>query len=132
MTIQTGIRLSEEPQIEKSFRSNQSLNDSSLLELPTSTINRKKPHTHHRHHSHCISSTFGISSSSSTSITRTNKVATRKVPKQDILEDTPFLQAFFTYLSYTILHIFGHLREFLRRIGFDQRKGAVDSNPKVI
>lgn len=47
------------------------------------------------------------------------------------LEETPLLQAFFTFLSYTILQIFGHIREFLRKIGADKRKGAVDNNTKV-
>lgn len=51
--------------------------------------------------------------------------------KEVHLEETPLLQAFFTFLSYTILQIFGHVREFLRKIGVDKRKGAVDNNNKV-
>ncbi|CAF1128293.1 unnamed protein product, partial [Brachionus calyciflorus] len=44
------------------------------------------------------------------------------------LEPPPFIQAFFTYLSYTVLSIFGHFRELLRRLKLDKRKGAVDNN----
>ena len=29
------------------------------------------------------------------------------------------------------MQIFGHIREFLRKIGVDKRKGAVDNNTKV-
>ena len=46
-------------------------------------------------------------------------------------EPTPFLQTFFTYLCYTILDLFGHLREFLRKYGFEKRQGAKDNNTDV-
>lgn len=47
------------------------------------------------------------------------------------LEEPPLLQAFFTYLSYTILRWFGNLRDFLRVTGVEKRKGAKDNNTSV-
>ena len=46
-------------------------------------------------------------------------------------EETSTLQVFFTYLCYTMLNMFGHFRDFLRKYGFEKRKGARDPNPKV-
>jgi hypothetical protein len=54
-----------------------------------------------------------------------------RVSQKETFESIPFLQAFYTFLSYSILHIFGHLREFLRRVGLDRRQGAVDNNTNV-
>ena len=47
------------------------------------------------------------------------------------LEEAATLQVFFTYLCYTILDLFGHLREFLRNTGLEKRKGASDTNKDV-
>lgn len=63
--------------------------------------------------------------------TTTTRQASRQV-RVEKFEETPLLQAFFTFLSYTILQIFGHFREFLRSIGIDKRKGAIDNNSQVI
>jgi hypothetical protein len=46
-------------------------------------------------------------------------------------EEAPLLQAFFTFLSYTIIQIFGQLRKLMIRVGLYKRKGAVDNNTKV-
>ena len=51
--------------------------------------------------------------------------------KDDELEEAASLQVFFTYLCYTILDFFGHLREFLRKTGLEKRKGASDINKDV-
>ena len=50
---------------------------------------------------------------------------------EDELEEAASLQVFFTYLCYTILDLFGHLREFLRKTGLEKRKGASDINKDV-
>ena len=50
---------------------------------------------------------------------------------QSELEEAATLQVFFTYLCYTILDLFGHLREFLRNTGLEKRKGASDINKDV-
>ncbi len=47
------------------------------------------------------------------------------------LEEAASIQVFFTYLCYTILDFFGHLREFLRKTGLEKRKGASDINKDV-
>jgi hypothetical protein len=60
----------------------------------------------------------------------TNQAISYKQKKNET-EETPMLQAFYTYFSYTLLQVFGYLREFLRKLGLDKRKGAVDNNPKV-
>ncbi len=39
---------------------------------------------------------------------------------------------FFTFLNYIVIIIFGVFGDFLRQIGVDKRKGAVESNNKVI
>lgn len=49
--------------------------------------------------------------------------------QQNVLEEPPMIQIFFTYLCYTVLRWFGNLREFLRGVGIEKRKGAKDNNP---
>lgn len=46
-----------------------------------------------------------------------------------MFEETPFLQAVYTYVCYAMLNIFGWLRDSLRNAGIEKRKGAVDPNP---
>ncbi len=46
-------------------------------------------------------------------------------------EETPLLQAIFTYVCYIVLNIFGYLRDTLRQIGFEKRKGSNDPNTTV-
>lgn len=48
-----------------------------------------------------------------------------------MFEETPLLQAFFTYICYAVLNIFGWLRDFMRGVGLEKRKGAVDNNSSV-
>lgn len=55
----------------------------------------------------------------------------KNIYKEEIYEETSKLQVFCTHLCYIILEIFGHLRAFLRRYGFEKRKGAVDNNSSV-
>jgi hypothetical protein len=50
----------------------------------------------------------------------------------ETFEETPMIQAIYTYICYAVLNIFGWLRDFLRRSGIEKRKGAVDNNPSVI
>ena len=58
------------------------------------------------------------------------KADERARPSEE-LEEPPMLQAFFTYLCYTVLRWFGNLRELLRSVGVERRKGAKDNNSKV-
>ncbi|RNA31410.1 serine palmitoyltransferase 2 [Brachionus plicatilis] len=106
MTIQTSSRIQ---------RSNenlaQSLNDFSLNAPIAQSSQKQRSHNRCRSHGTFMPVKRSL-----------------KYEKPD-LEETPFLQAFLTYLSYTILHIFAHLRELLRRLKFDRRKGALDTNP---
>jgi hypothetical protein len=46
-------------------------------------------------------------------------------------EDTPLLQAIYTYICYIVLNVFGWLRDALRRTGIEKRKGTADPNPPV-
>ena len=76
----------------------------------------KPNNTHRRHHS---------------SIHISNKHVKHTVLKhhKEKFEEAPLLLSFFTYLSYTILQIFGNIRELLRKVGLDKRKGATDNCP---
>ncbi|CAF0814943.1 unnamed protein product [Brachionus calyciflorus] len=47
----------------------------------------------------------------------------------EMFEDTPMLQAIYTYICYAVLNLFGWFRDFLRRSGIEKRKGAADNNP---
>jgi hypothetical protein len=49
----------------------------------------------------------------------------------EVYEDTPFAEAFWTYLNYIILNIFGWFRDFLRHIRIENRKGSAENNPSV-
>jgi hypothetical protein len=46
-------------------------------------------------------------------------------------EETPTWAAVVTVLGYAILSALGWLRDFLRHIGFEEKKTAHDPNPKV-
>lgn len=46
-------------------------------------------------------------------------------------EETPFSEAFWTYLNYIILNIFGWFRDFLRNARIENRKGSAENNPPV-
>ena len=46
-------------------------------------------------------------------------------------EETPLLQAIFTYICYIVLNIFGYLRDFMRQTGIENRKGTADPNANV-
>jgi hypothetical protein len=46
-------------------------------------------------------------------------------------EETPTWAAVVTVLGYAVLSALGWLRDFLRNIGFEEKKTAHDPNPKV-
>ena len=46
-------------------------------------------------------------------------------------EETPTWAAVVTVLGYAILNALGWLRDFLRHVGFEEKKTARDPNPKV-
>jgi hypothetical protein len=48
-----------------------------------------------------------------------------------MFEDTPLIQAVFTYICYAVLNVFGWLRDFMRQTGVERRKGAADNNSSV-
>jgi serine palmitoyltransferase len=46
----------------------------------------------------------------------------------EMFEETPFIQAIYTYICYAVLNLFGWLRDFMRSVGLEKRKGAADNN----
>jgi serine palmitoyltransferase len=46
----------------------------------------------------------------------------------EMYEETPMLQAFYTYLCFFVLNLFGWFRDLLRQSGLEKRKGACDQN----
>lgn len=50
---------------------------------------------------------------------------------EEVYEETPFSEAFWTYLNYIMLNIFGWLRDLLRNARIENRKGSADNNPPV-
>jgi hypothetical protein len=49
----------------------------------------------------------------------------------EVYEETPFSEAFWTYLNYVILNIFGWFRDLLRSARIENRKGSAENNPPV-
>ena len=49
----------------------------------------------------------------------------------EVYEETPFSEAFWTYLNYVILNIFGWFRDLLRGARIENRKGSAENNPSV-
>jgi hypothetical protein len=49
----------------------------------------------------------------------------------EVYEETPFSEEFWTYLNYVILNIFGWLRDLLRNARIENRKGSAENNPSV-
>lgn len=47
-------------------------------------------------------------------------------------EETPYIIALLCYLSYLILTVFGHLRDFMRNTGLEKNKSAVEKNREVL
>jgi len=56
------------------------------------------------------------------------KKTTKKEYEDEMFEETPLIQAVYTYICYAVLNIFGWLRDFLRRTGIEKRQGAQDNN----
>jgi hypothetical protein len=50
---------------------------------------------------------------------------------EEVYEETPFSEEFWTYLNYVILNIFGWLRDLLRNARIENRKGSAENNPPV-
>jgi hypothetical protein len=51
---------------------------------------------------------------------------------QESFEEAPLWAAVITYIGYLILNIYGWLRDFLRFVGIEKKKTAMDNNPSVI
>lgn len=49
--------------------------------------------------------------------------------EDEMFEETPLIQAIYTYICYAVLNIFGWIRDFMRNSGIEKRKGAKDPNP---
>jgi serine palmitoyltransferase len=49
----------------------------------------------------------------------------------EVYEETPFSEEFWTYLNYVILNIFGWFRDLLRSARIENRKGSAENNPPV-
>ena len=49
----------------------------------------------------------------------------------EVYEETPFSEAFWTYLNYIMLNIFGWFRDVLRKSRIENRKGSAEYNPPV-
>ncbi|CAF1105596.1 unnamed protein product, partial [Didymodactylos carnosus] len=47
----------------------------------------------------------------------------------EIYEETPLTEAFWTYLNYVILNLFGWFRDLLRKFRIETRKGSAEDNP---
>ena len=52
--------------------------------------------------------------------------------QQEEFEETPMYAAILTYLSYSILCLFGWLRDFMRQSHLEQKRGAVDPNDSLV
>ncbi len=51
--------------------------------------------------------------------------------EDEMFEETPLIQAIYTYICYAVLNLFGWMRDFMRDTGIEKRKGAVDPNSSV-
>ncbi len=60
--------------------------------------------------------------------TNLNNISNRS---HEEFEETPTWAAVITVLGYAILSVLGWLRDFLRKIGLEEKKTARDPNPKV-
>ncbi|KAI1295515.1 Serine palmitoyltransferase 2 [Halotydeus destructor] len=60
--------------------------------------------------------------------TSQNGFVKRTVRKPEEFEETPYFIALICYISYLILTVFGHLRDFLRNNGIEKNKTAVEKN----
>jgi serine palmitoyltransferase len=48
---------------------------------------------------------------------------------EEVYEETPFSEAFWTYVNYIILNLFGWFRDLLRNAKIEKRKGSAENNP---
>jgi hypothetical protein len=65
-----------------------------------------------------------------------NKTQVEMVNEDDLqneeFEETPLYAAVLTYLSYSILCLFGWLRDFMRQSNIEKKIGAVDPNAALV
>ncbi|KAH6926232.1 hypothetical protein HPB50_015882 [Hyalomma asiaticum] len=54
-----------------------------------------------------------------------------RVRGKDYFEETPLLMALSTYLSYVILGIFGHIRDFMRSTGLEETHMSTELDRKA-
>ena len=59
------------------------------------------------------------------------KAQLQKRKIQESFEEAPFITLFLTYMGYMILNVFGYIRDFMRTVGIEEKKGAKDNNPNV-
>ncbi len=50
---------------------------------------------------------------------------------QESFEEAPLWAAIITIAGYLLLNVFGWIRDFLRHVGIEKKKGAKDNNPEV-
>ena len=48
-----------------------------------------------------------------------------------VKEEVSFRIAFLCYLSYLIVIAFGHLRDFMRKVGLEESKGSLEKHREV-
>lgn len=113
------------------FRKEHHFNNKQQLPITPESIkqNKEKKLVHKRSQSDNFELTYNKNKVQSKTLkisSQKHKVASSK--RKPILEEPPLIQAFFTYFCYTILRWFGNLRELLRKIGLEKRKGAKDNN----
>ena len=60
-----------------------------------------------------------------------SKAQLQKRKIQESFEEAPLVTLFLTYMGYMILNVFGYIRDFMRAVGLEEKKGAKDNNPSV-
>jgi serine palmitoyltransferase len=98
----------------KSKSSNKSINLTVTTQHANGTVNNKK-------------STYNTSFNKSLKNGSKNKKS-KNENEDEMFEETPLIQAIYTYICYAVLNIFGWLRDFMRRTGLEKRQGASDNN----
>lgn len=94
--------------------------------LPNSIIGHKKFFTQTNY----TNSDKKTKCSSNKSNSSNKQIITKNTHKSDKPEP-PFWIILLTYFGYLNLFLFGCLSDFLRSIGFEKKKGTIDSNPSV-
>jgi serine palmitoyltransferase len=96
--------------------------DAKLIDNVVKTINHQKT-------AHVTSPRKGNKPQITVALTKSPKQSVAKINLSDeTYEETPMLQAIYTYICFLILNIFGWLRDLLRQSGLEKRRGACDHN----